>query len=280
MATQTLASIPITASVPWAGFVLGLLVGTAAVAGAAAWLRTVAPGMIRRALGVRPAGRLEAQTLAGAIRSMSSAAGVPEPEVVVVPHRQVNLFVFAGQGGRPVLAFTEGALTGLGAEEIDAAVGAGLARTADPGLARATTAAGLDLVASSLASLGLVARHEAERTPLLWPLGLPFLLLGAAISRVVAGPPPGARHDLAGAEISGRALHSARLLERMEFTTYAAPLPVSGALARLALVDHRGDALPIGLSGLHPAPPPSAPRAAVLRGSSLTPSGPSRAQAA
>lgn len=243
-------------------------------------LPRLAPGWIRKALGARPLARLESPALTAAARRMARAAGVNEPVLLVVPHPQTNVFVFAGPTGAPEVAFTEGALRTLDDAEVEAVVGAALARATHPAFVESTLAAGVGLASSHAAGLGLVSGVEVERSPLVWPVGLPFLLLGSVLSRGLAGPPPGAPADLRGGELSGRCLEIARLLEHMEFTAHAEPMAVSGALARLALVDHRGACAPFSLPGLFHAPPPSAPRTALLRGSSASPRGPSRARAA
>lgn len=243
-------------------------------------LPRMASGWVRQALRARPLGRLEAPYLRATAARLARSEGLREPVLLVVPHPQVNVFVLADESGFPVIALTQGALRSFGPEEAEAAVGAALARTADPRLQRSTVAAGVGLAASAVAGLGAVSGSEAEARPFAWPLGTPFVLLGAALSRSLAGTPPGGGADLRGARISGRAEESARLLEHMEFTAHARPMAVSGSLSRLALVDPRGEHAPLSLARLYPAPPPSAPRAALLRGSSLTPDEPSRAQAA
>lgn len=238
-----------------------------------------APGSLLRLLRARPLGRLEAPVLQEAVRRLALAEGGPEPALQVVPHPQANLFVLAGADGTPVLAVTQGALDALAPAELEAAVGAALARAARPDLHRATVATAIGVGASTVAGLGMVPPTIAENRPWTWPLGAPFLIAGALLARAVGGPPPCARADLRGAAISGRALESARLLEHMEFTAHACPMPVPAALARLALVHPRGS-LPGGsMASLFPAPEPAAPRAALLRGAHR-PGGPSRARAA
>lgn len=271
----TLASEP-------AGMLAALGVGVLVVAlfALARALPALASRWICGTLGARPLGRLEAPFLRAAAERLARAEGLREPTLLVVPHPQVNVFVLADVAGLPVIAVTEGALRAFGPEETEAAVGAALARTADPRLGRSTVAAGVGLAASSVAGLGAVSGGEAEAHPFSWLVGTPFVLLGAGLSRSLAGAPPGGAADLRGARISGRPEEYARLLEHMEFTAHAEPMGVSGSLSRLALVDPRGEHAPLSLARLFPAPPPSAPRAALLRGSSLTPDGPSCTQAA
>lgn len=243
-------------------------------------LPTLAPRWTLRALGARPLGRLEGTLVRATAERLARAENLPEPAILVVPHPQVNLFVLTDESGRPVIALTEGAVRALGPAETEAAVGAALARAADPRLRRATVAAGVGLAASQVAGLGAISGAEAEGHPFTWPLGTPFVLLGAALSRGLAGPPPGGAADLRGARISGRQEESARLLEHMEFTAHAEPMSISAALSRLALVDPRGEPTPLSLASTFPTPSPCGPRAALLRGTPVTPDGPSCAQAA
>lgn len=279
--TRVSEPVGVLAAEPWstlAAVAVGALVVTLFIVARA--LPRLAPGWVCRALGARPLGRLEAPYLRAITARLAASEGLREPRVLVVPHDQANVFVLVDESGLPAIALTQGALRSFGPEEAEAAVGAALARTADPRLHRSTVAAGVGLAASSVAGLGAVSGGQAEVRPFAWPLGTPFVLLGVALSRSLAGTPPGGSADLRGARISGRTEESARLLEHMEFTAHARPMDVSGSLSRLALVDPRGEHAPLSLSRLYPAPPPSAPRAALLRGHSLTPDGPSCAQAA
>lgn len=265
---------------PWA------LVAAAAAAGAVALAFTLgsrvprrAPRWIIRALDAHPLGHLEAPAFRDAVRRMARLFHMREPALHVVPHPQANVFVFAAEDGTPVLAVTEGALSALSPQETEAAVGAALARGARTDLGRSTVAAGLGLAITQAAGLGVISARQAEENPWSWPLGIPFVVLGALVARAIGGPVPCQHADLRGASISGRPEECARLLEHMEFTAHAQPMDLPCALSRLAMVHPRGEPATLSMAGLFPTPQPSAPRAALLRGAS-TPGDPSRARAA
>lgn len=238
-----------------------------------------APEWILRTLGAHPLGHLEAPAFREAVRRMARLFHMREPALYVVPHAQANLFVFAAQDGTPVVAVTEGALSALSAAETEAAVGAALARGARADLTRSTVAAGLGLGITAAAGLGMVPGRTVEEHPWGWPLGIPFILLGALLARTVGGSVPCSHADLRGASISGRSEECARLLEHMEFTAHAEPMAIPSALSRLAMVHPRGAPAALSMAGLFPAPKPSAARAALLRGV-FPADDPSRARAA
>jgi len=200
----------------------------------------------RRILAVLGAGAAEDSTLGAWVARRARAAGLPAPRVVFLPHRQVNAFVLAGEGGTPVLAVTRGVLESLDARERVHLVDAALRRAAHPGLERATWAAGLGLVASAGAGMGLIGPTAVERHPLTWPLGLLAVPLGAALGRLVDPAP-------AGVERAPR--EWLRLLDRLEILAHLEPIELPGAVARLALVDPRGEVPHGTLSTLFPAPP-------------------------
>lgn len=269
-------------TVPWSA--VGVALGTTILVLSAFWFAGASPRLaarrVCRALRARPVGTFEAPVWQDILRRQSAARGVSAPEFWVAPHLQVNLFVLAdGEGGARIVV-TEGALESLEESEAEAALGGALARATRPGLNEATMASAVGLATSTLAGFGMVDGHEAEDYPLGWPLGVPILLAGGAIARSLGGRAPDGGVDLEGASISGHVLMSARLLEHMEFTAHVAPMKVSSAIARLALVDPLGERDPFGIGWIFPAPPPSAPRAARLRANASGPEGPERARAA
>lgn len=238
-----------------------------------------APRWILRAMDAHPLGHLEAPAFRDTVRRMARLFHVREPALYVVPHPQANLFVFVDHDGVPALVATQGVLDALDPPELEAAVGAALARAGRRDLTRSTVAAGLGLALTSAAGFGMVRGDQAERFPLGWPLGVPLVLLGAALARAVGGPVPCGRTDLRGASVSGRSEECARLLEHMEYTAHVAPMALPAAVSRLGLVHPRGTPGRRGLAGLFPAPQPAALRAALLRGA-FPPGDPSRARAA
>jgi Zn-dependent protease with chaperone function len=279
---MTNATLWILETVPWGEVVVAA--GTVAVVAGAFFAAGAAPAWatraVLRALRAQPLSGLEAAAWRETSQRLANARGIETPTLWVVPHPQANVFALSGARGGPLLSITEGALTRLGKPEIEAALGAALARASRPDLARATLAAGVGLVASALAGLGMVEGAQAEDDPVGWPVGVPFLIVGGLLSRGLGRSVPGPEADLEGALLSGRFQVAARLLEHLEVTAYHAPMGVSAALSRLALVDPRGERKPFTLRWIFPAPPPSAPRAALLRSGEKAPGSPDHAQAA
>lgn len=276
----TLSATWSAADVPWALLAAGAAAGLVALAFAlASRLPRRAPRWILRALGAHPLGHLEAPAFRDAVRRMARLFHMREPALYVVPHAQANVFVFAAHDGTPVVAVTEGALRALSPAETEAAVGVALARGARADLVRSTVAAGLGLGVTAAAGMGIMPGRMVEEHPWGWPLGIPFILLGALLARNVGGSVPCSHADLRGASISGRSEECARLLEHMEFTAHAEPMAVPSALSRLAMVHPRGEPAALSMAGLFPAPKPSAGRAALLRGV-FPADDPSRAHAA
>jgi len=269
-------------AVPWGAVAvplctLVLVLSAFRFAGAAPRL---AARTVCRALRARPLGTFENPVWHDTLRRFSASRGISAPELWIAPHAQVNVFVLAdGEGGARIVV-TQGALESLGGTGGEAALGGALARATRPDLVLSTMASAAGLAASALAGLGMVDGHEAEIHPFGWPLGVPILLAAGATARFLGGSAPGIGTDVEGASISGHALKSARLLEHMEFTAHVAPLKMSSAIARLALVDPLGERGPLAMGWIFPAPPPSAPRAAHLRANAPRPECPERARAA
>jgi hypothetical protein len=273
---------PIFDSVPWwavaAPFgMLALVVVAFLVARSAASLSAAG---ICNDMGARRLGSLEAPTWIEAARHLADRAEAPATSLWVVPGAQVNLFAMADGPDTMRVAVTSGAIEGLSVDEAEAALGMVFARAQRPDFHYSTIAAGVGLAASTLAGFGFIRPEEAEDHPLTWPLGVPLVVAGASLARLVGGRSPGPLTELEGAAISGRARETARLLEQMEFTAQHAPLSMSAALSRLALVDPRGEAERPSLRRLFPSPPSSAQRAALLRSVGPTPDRPERARAA
>ena len=258
---------PLFHSVPWWAVAIplatfALVLGAFLIARSATSWSAIG---ICRALGAKRLGSLDAPAWNEAARHLAGRADVPSTSLWVIPGSQVNVLAMADGPDAMRVVITSAALESLAAQDAEAALGMIFARAERREFHPSTIAAAVGLAGSTLATFGFIRPEEAEDNPLTWPLGVPLVVAGALMARVIGGPPPGSLTDRNGAAISGRAREAARLLEHMEFTAHHSPLAISAALSRLALVDPRGEPDPLSLRRLFPSPPPSAQRADLLR---------------
>jgi heat shock protein HtpX len=147
---------------PAVGVLVGLVVG-AALAG---WLWSSGPGRVRRALATRPADEITDARLLNLVEGLCSGAGVPRPEVLVLPDGAPNALAFGRHPREAVLVVTTGLIDQLSRVELEGVLARELSGIKNHDTAPGTVAAAV-LPWLPIPALAERVRRASARTPAL-----------------------------------------------------------------------------------------------------------------
>lgn len=196
--------------------------------------------LVLASLGARPVDptRPKEHQLVNVVEEVALAAGLPNPNVYVLPDAAPNAFSTGRSPAHASVAVTEGLLAIMNREELEAVIGHELGHVRNFDIRTMTVVAVLLGSMAMLADLALRARfYRGERRdeggPFMAILAIVLVLLAPLVARLMAMAVSRTREfeaDRTGAELTRNPLALARALGKLE----AAAMPVRNASAGTA----------------------------------------------
>jgi heat shock protein HtpX len=189
--------------------------------------------------------RHDAPELYGMVETLAQRAGLPMPTVAVAPSEQPNAFATGRSPSRAVVCVTAGILKLVSREELEGVIAHELAHIKHRHMLVGTLAA---TMAGAVAMLGSVARWGAifgglggrdDRDGGIVGLLVVMIVapLAAAIMNMAISRQNEYQADRTAARLTGRPMHLAGALKRLDAYAHRIPMAVNPAAAQLAIVN-------------------------------------------
>jgi heat shock protein HtpX len=214
--------------------------------------------MVLRMYGAHVVSEQSAPDLYRMVDRLRQRAGLPMPTVAIAPHDQPNAFATGRNPEHAVVCVTEGILKLVPPEELEGVIAHELAHIKNRDMLLQTVTA---TMAGAISMLGHMAmfvggRDNEDHNPI---AGLAMAILAPIAAMVIQMAISRQREfkaDAVGAEISGKPMHLANALLKLDAYAKRIPMDVNPAAAPLAQVNPlqaaHGGAL-LSLSSTHPS---------------------------
>jgi heat shock protein HtpX len=249
---------------PRTGSLIGLGLGLVMVGGSYWFSARLAV----RAAGARRVTAAELPRLAAIVAGLTDRAGLPMPDLYVVPTAQPNAFATGRNPQRAAVCVTEGALDRLDDDELQAVLAHELSHVANRDILIGSIAAAIALALTLVARLAmwgtLLGGGRGRRGNLIGLLAMSLLApLAAFVVQMAISRSREFEADRSGADLLGTGEPLARALAKIDATARAVPMHVDPAHATAYIVNPLSGRS-VAFAQLFATHPPTAERIARL----------------
>ena len=197
--------------------------------------------MVLRMYGAHTITREQAPELYDMVDRLRQRAGLPMPTVAIAPHEQPNAFATGRNADHAVVCVTEGILRLVSRDELEGVIAHELAHIRNRDMLLQTFTATMAGAIGMLAHLAMFTGGRSDdgesHNPIAGLLIMILAPLAATIIQMAISRQREFKADRVGAEISGKPLHLANALVKLDSYAKRIPMQVAPAAAPLAQVN-------------------------------------------
>jgi heat shock protein HtpX len=216
--------------------------------------------IVLRMYGAQPVDEAAAPALYRIVRTLATRAGIPMPEVYVIPGEAPNAFATGRNPQHAAIACTEGILRIMSEEELEGVLAHELSHVQNRDtliMAIAATLAGAITYMAHMAQWAAFmggGRHDDEDSPS--PIAMILMAVVAPIAamlvQLAVSRSREFQADATGAQLAGRTWGLSKALEKLEIASHQVPMHANPATAHMFIVNPLSGQSLMRLFSTHP----------------------------